>query len=762
MSNMPPRMLSAPLRLTAMTLRGLGPYLQGARLEIKPLTILCGENGSGKSTWIEMLSKLKLTAAESGFPFTYLHDPNVTEGTTYSRSDLHAAIISPSSDRSDDPSEMSRKRRRKRKELCGIDAHNCGPPGCIGLEIEVTHQISDLLGELAPPENSSSAAQDFLWCGKLSAGTRLELRWAYPAVTHLGSREHTDGLHEWIELVLVVSNKRYTLLLNRSLDEVWEKLANEWNRKEQPHLCLSRSKAFVLGNEDDESESESIGIVDAGRWATDLRIVEGDPLAKPLCDNFLRLFKVIVQRVLSGYFPISAVREIHLAEVSEQTPIVAPPNSDEQCDASVQESQENRDSNILNARRYVGCRGEDTQTLHAYWAYNLMRQRYLPYTGWIDNSFNKNDFLAGWEGEENSPQRFPIHYRLQQLKYWNNILDLATPSVRLEWELGIKVDNTANDASITLLNDLLLKQDLFPNAYWPISSKGEAQILVGQTVRTIDETVRLNRLLLESCFSSNPSRGFVGVYCGHRTGYLFETFVSYWLKHLTGTEQKYGSFHGVPLNRFWNVPNGVSDSTTVPNGGLVHSERDWCQRGSDDGDTGYRDPEDNWGDLNQTIRPPTIPGLAAWHVMSTGFHQLAPIVVQAGLLHQNEIMAVENPEVHLHPSLQIKVAEFLMHQANAGKVMLIETHSDLIVRRILRAIRQEDIKQEAVRINFTHLEDGPSGLNFKHAQIEQLKINDDGQIANWPPGFMDDSLEEARRFIDAGIDDGGKADESDE
>ena len=56
-----------------------------------------------------------------------------------------------------------------------------------------------------------------------------------------------------------------------------------------------------------------------------------------------------------------------------------------------------------------------------------------------------------------------------------------------------------------------------------------------------------------------------------------------------------------------------------------------------------------------------MPGWAAWHVMSTGFHQLAPIVVQAGLLRQNEIMAVESPEAHLHPSLQIKVAEFLMH-----------------------------------------------------------------------------------------------------
>ena len=57
-SSPPPRMLSAPLRLTAMTLRGLGPYLHGARLEIKPLTILCGENGSGKSTWFETIWKL--------------------------------------------------------------------------------------------------------------------------------------------------------------------------------------------------------------------------------------------------------------------------------------------------------------------------------------------------------------------------------------------------------------------------------------------------------------------------------------------------------------------------------------------------------------------------------------------------------------------------------------------------------------------------------------------------------------------------------
>ncbi len=38
-SSLPPRMLKSPLVLKAMTLRGRGPYLHGARLDIRPLTI---------------------------------------------------------------------------------------------------------------------------------------------------------------------------------------------------------------------------------------------------------------------------------------------------------------------------------------------------------------------------------------------------------------------------------------------------------------------------------------------------------------------------------------------------------------------------------------------------------------------------------------------------------------------------------------------------------------------------------------------------
>jgi len=61
--------LNGRLRLTAMTLRGIGSYLHGARLDFKPLTVLCGKNGSGKSTWLQVLDMLRTWSFDDDFPF---------------------------------------------------------------------------------------------------------------------------------------------------------------------------------------------------------------------------------------------------------------------------------------------------------------------------------------------------------------------------------------------------------------------------------------------------------------------------------------------------------------------------------------------------------------------------------------------------------------------------------------------------------------------------------------------------------------------
>jgi predicted ATPase len=114
-------------------------------------------------------------------------------------------------------------------------------------------------------------------------------------------------------------------------------------------------------------------------------------------------------------------------------------------------------------------------------------------------------------------------------------------------------------------------------------------------------------------------------------------------------------------------------------------------------------------------------------------------------------VAVENPEVHLHPSLQLKLTEYLVGEAKAGKVIVVETHSDLVVRRVLRAILAEEFPQAQLAIYFASLagRDGSGGTPYPYSKLDHLQVNDRGQVSNWPKGFMDDDVREARRLLDA-------------
>ena len=494
------------------------------------------------------------------------------------------------------------------------------------------------------------------------------------------------------------------------------------------------------------------------------------------------MFRQIICDVTDAFFPIGPLRKILSDRSTTATPFddrVLPddPEYDRDRFAHAESERQKAFAQIRPDKRYVGHDGQYTQELHAYWAYNLLRQPLAPYCGQISNEFENSEFIY----EDFSPSlllaSLPDEFR-------SHVLSLVDSDLRSAWQQVI--DRPQRElTAIKILNHVMKSRDLFRREFRPVVY-GEVESMIGATpviqderfssrrLLSNDEIQRVNRLLLEATFDEHADKIFrlrpeydSGVYanrdsvCRHRTGYLFETFVSYWMKHLCHTPIQYMGFKGGPLDRLWASP-GVGELQQPPNGGLTGLTREWQSCGLDGRQIAARDEADE--DLVDTVRPPTTRSAADWSIMSTGFHQLAPIVVQAGLLSKNEIMAVENPEAHLHPSLQIKVAEFLMQQANAGKVMLIETHSDLFVRRILRAIREEDVGhvskgQAAVSICFTKLVTDPSDENppdegkIKYATISEFTLNGRGQI-EWPngfppDGFMTDSLDEARRFVDA-------------
>lgn len=130
-----------------------------------------------------------------------------------------------------------------------------------------------------------------------------------------------------------------------------------------------------------------------------------------------------------------------------------------------------------------------------------------------------------------------------------------------------------------------------------------------------------------------------------------------------------------------------------------------------------------------------------------GIGQLLPIIVQ-GLVSPQRLVCVEQPEIHLHPKLQAHVADFLIETSGALPAptagfrvprtqWIVETHSEAIVLRIQRRIRERVLAPEHVSVLYVQpTEDGRS-------RILRLRLGQDGSFLDeWPSGFFEERFDE--------------------
>ena len=78
------------------------------------------------------------------------------------------------------------------------------------------------------------------------------------------------------------------------------------------------------------------------------------------------------------------------------------------------------------------------------------------------------------------------------------------------------------------------------------------------------------------------------------------------------------------------------------------------------------------------------------HPLDVGFgvSQVIPVVVGA-LDDTSQIFAVEQPELHVHPAVQVALGDvFIDGIKNSNRTMLIETHSEHLLLRIMRRMRE--------------------------------------------------------------------------
>ena len=117
-----------------------------------------------------------------------------------------------------------------------------------------------------------------------------------------------------------------------------------------------------------------------------------------------------------------------------------------------------------------------------------------------------------------------------------------------------------------------------------------------------------------------------------------------------------------------------------------------------------------------------------------GVTQILPIIVavlSASSLLMNPLILIENPEVHLHPSGQALMGEFLAEAAHAGVQIIAETHSDHVLNGVRRAVKSKKAKADEVAIHF--FQD-----RFRNkSQVLSPMLDSSGNIDVWPEGFFD-------------------------
>lgn len=113
-----------------------------------------------------------------------------------------------------------------------------------------------------------------------------------------------------------------------------------------------------------------------------------------------------------------------------------------------------------------------------------------------------------------------------------------------------------------------------------------------------------------------------------------------------------------------------------------------------------------------------------------------PIVVALLSSKMDGLILIENPEAHLHPRGQTKIAELICRAASSGVQVIVESHSDHVLNTIRLAVRNKLLKKSDVAIHyFTH------GTTGAAAQTSVLtpELDADGRIDQWPEGFFDES-----------------------
>lgn len=216
----------------------------------------------------------------------------------------------------------------------------------------------------------------------------------------------------------------------------------------------------------------------------------------------------------------------------------------------------------------------------------------------------------------------------------------------------------------------------------------------------------------------NPERDYRTTAVGDSFPGTFEVYVASMIKHWQSGKDARLAQLGIDLERLgltWKVEAKQRDETQVELkvGRLPHSLRGGAQDLVSIADVGF------------------------------GVSQTLPVLVALLAAEPGQLVYIEQPEIHLHPSAQRAFAEILAEAAKRKVIVIVETHSALLLQGVQTLVAEDKLAPELVKLHWFQRDS--AGVTA----VTSADLDDTGAFGDWPEDFDDVELSSESEYLSA-------------